>query len=237
MEPFVSLGPVHPHFLFEALAYAIGFALYRRARARGDELDSPTRWSVVVAAAVGGALGSKLLALVNDPATLAERMTDPIAFLAGGKTMVGGLIGGWIAVEVTKRALGIETRTGDLFALPLCVGIAIGRIGCFLTGLPDRTCGIETSLPIGVDFGDGIARHPTQLYEIAFLVALALHLVIRARRPFARGALFREVLVAYVGFRLACDFLKPGTFLFGLTAIQWACALTLLYHLLRRPKP
>ncbi len=46
-----------------------------------------------------------------------------------------------------KRIAGIRSRTGDLFAVPLCVGIAIGRIGCFLAGLADDTYGKPTSLP------------------------------------------------------------------------------------------
>src|SRR5260221_11390397 len=71
-----------------------------------------------------------------------------------GKTIVGALIGGLIAVELAKHILGIKQRTGDLFAVPLCLGIAIGRIGCFLTGLEDHTSGVATSLPWGVNFGD-----------------------------------------------------------------------------------
>jgi len=89
------------------------------------------------------------------------------------KTIVGGLIGGLIAVEIVKKIAGIRTPTGDLFAIPLCVGIAVGRIGCFLTGLDDGTFAVATTLPWGINFGDGIARHPTQLYEIVFLLVLA----------------------------------------------------------------
>jgi len=71
-----------------------------------------------------------------------------------------------------KRYIGLRTSTGDLYAIPLALGIAIGRIGCFLTGLSDNTYGTATNLPWAINFGDGIPRHPTQLYEIAFLLAL-----------------------------------------------------------------
>jgi phosphatidylglycerol---prolipoprotein diacylglyceryl transferase len=67
-------------------------------------------------------------------------------------------------VEVTKKIIKVPTSTGDAFAYPLIVGTAIGRIGCFFTGLSDRTYGTATSLPWGIDFGDRIPRHPTQLY-------------------------------------------------------------------------
>jgi phosphatidylglycerol:prolipoprotein diacylglycerol transferase len=75
----------------------------------------------------------------------------------GGKMIVGALMGGLLAVEWAKRRLGVTVRTGDLFALPLCAGIAIGRVGCFLTGLEDHTVGAHTTLPWGVDVGDGWA--------------------------------------------------------------------------------
>ena len=71
-----------------------------------------------------------------------------------------------------KRYIGLRTSTGDLYSIPLALGIAIGRIGCFLTGLSDNTYGIPTSLPWAINFGDGIPRHPTQLYEILFLLCL-----------------------------------------------------------------
>ena len=90
-----------------------------------------------------------------------------------GKTLVGGLIGGLFAVEWTKRLIGVRRRTGDLFAIPLCAGIAIGRIGCFLGGLEDGAYGVATVLPWGVDFGDGVARHPTQVYEILWMGLVA----------------------------------------------------------------
>jgi phosphatidylglycerol---prolipoprotein diacylglyceryl transferase len=90
----------------------------------------------------------------------------------GGKTIVGALIFGLISVELMKRYIGVRRSTGDLYAIPLALGIAIGRIGCFLTGLSDNTYGTPTNLPGAVNFGDGIPRHPTQLYEIIFLLIL-----------------------------------------------------------------
>jgi hypothetical protein len=94
------------------------------------------------------------------------------AYLVGGKTIVGALVFGLTSVELTKRYIGLRDSTGDLYAIPLALGIAIGRIGCFLTGLSDNTYGTPTRLPWAINFGDGIPRHPTQLYEILFLLAL-----------------------------------------------------------------
>ena len=163
----LHLSP-HPalHTLFEALAYAVGYQLYRRNRSRaGDIIADDQRWIVIAAAAIGALFGSRILGVLEQAPRIGIHWQSFL--LPGGKTIVGGLLGGWIAVEVTKRVRGIHSRTGDLFAVPLCIGIAVGRIGCLLAGLADDTCGTPTTLPWGIDFGDGIPRHPTQLYEIA----------------------------------------------------------------------
>jgi phosphatidylglycerol---prolipoprotein diacylglyceryl transferase len=222
---------IHPHLLFEALAYAVGFRVYLKLRRQGgDHLPDSDRWWVVAAAAIGAVIGSKLLFLFEDPRWSLQHVALP-GLLFSGKTIVGALIGGLFAVEFGKWRMGVTARTGDLFALPLCVGIAIGRIGCFLTGVEDQTAGVATTLPWGVNFGDGVRRHPTQLYEIVFLIALAVVILRVSRRPHVAGDLFKIFMAGYFAFRLVCDFLKPEIRVFaGLSSIQWACAAMLLYY-------
>jgi phosphatidylglycerol:prolipoprotein diacylglycerol transferase len=231
VEVLTKQFPIHPHLLFETLAYLIAFQAYRFLRNRyGDSVSISSRWSVIAAAAVGAALGSKVLFLAEDPTLTLAHIHDP-AFLMGGKTVVGGLIGGLIGVELTKKIAGIQERTGDLFAVPLCIGIAVGRIGCFLSGLADNTYGTATSLPWGVDFGDGISRHPVQIYEAAFVLLLGFFLHRRFRCPHVSGDVFKAFMVGYATFRVLVDFLKPYPRFGGLCTIQWACAALLLYYL------
>lgn len=230
ISDYLSRFPLHPHLLLETLAYLCGFRLYRFLRNRySDPVSSSNRWSVVAAAAVGAALGSKLLFFVEDPGFTWAHLHDPIA-LMGGKTIIGGLIGGLLAVELTKKICGIQVRTGDLFAVPLCLGIAIGRLGCFFTGLADNTYGIPTTLPWGVDFGDGIRRHPVQLYEVIFMLALGLALFRLFQRPHVPGDIFKCFMVAYACFRLLIDFLKPYPRFAGLGTLQWACIFMFGYY-------
>jgi len=230
---FIHLGPwrLHPHLVFELLAYAAGFQVYLWLRRRkGDPIASATRWSIVVAAVVGGALGSRALYWLERPALMLQYWHNPL-FWIGGKTVVGGLIGGLIVVEWTKQWIGLRTRTGDLFAIPLAVGIAIGRVGCFLTGLADHTYGNPTTLWMGVDFGDGIRRHPTQLYEIAFLLLLIGALTRIGGRIARAGDQFRVFMAGYLAFRLFVDTLKPDPALgLGLSSVQWACVAMLMYY-------
>lgn len=211
------------HFVFEILAYISSYYCYKWLRSRyGDPIPLENRWTIIVAAAIGALAGSHLLATLDQSQTL-QMFWAAATSANSGKTIVGGLLGAWFVVEISKRASGISVRTGDLFAVPLCVGIAIGRIGCFLAGLEDNTYGNPTRLPWGIDFGDGIHRQPTQLYEIVFISALGLYLWLKLKQPHKNGSIFRQFLVAYLFFRLLVDFLKPGIFVFGLTMIQWAC--------------
>ncbi len=141
--------------------------------------------------------------------------------LPWGKTVVGGLLGGWLGVEIAKRFGGIYRRTGDLFVLPLCVGIAVGRVGCLVAGLADDTYGKPTSLPWSVDFGDGIGRHPVQAYEIVFLMLMGV--LLERNRKLPEGVRFRIFVASYLAWRVVIDFLKPQPLIYGLDVIQWAC--------------
>lgn len=220
----------HPEFhaFFEALGYGLGFAAYKRARRKaGDVLDEQQRWTVIAAAALGALLGSRVLGLLQQAPRVHIAWTQMLT-PDGGKTIVGGLLGGWLAVEMAKKLQGISIRTGDMFAVPLCTGIAVGRVGCLLAGLADDTYGKPSSLPWAVDFGDGVARHPTQAYEILFLMVLAVVLRRFAKRPHANGSIFRLFMGAYLSWRLLIDFIKPQPSVLGLNAIQWASLLGLL---------
>ncbi len=137
-------------------------------------------------------------------------------------------------MELAKRLTGVRQSTGDGFVTPILLGLAIGRVGCFLAGLSDGTYGLPTDLPWGVDFGDGIGRHPTQLYEILF--AILLWASLRHASPVLAavpGLGFRLMLSAYLLWRLGIDFLKPLPFAYpgGLSGIQVICLLALALYL------
>ncbi|MFN8012825.1 MAG: prolipoprotein diacylglyceryl transferase family protein [Holophagaceae bacterium] len=224
----IPLGPwkLHPHAFFEVLAYLLAGQLFWALRRRGaDALDSRTRISVIAGALLGAGLGAKALHILT---LLPDRQAVGWIALLGGKSILGAILGGHLGVEIAKKLIGETRRTGDLFVWPLCVGIAVGRLGCFFTGLADGTYGTPTALPWGVDFGDGVRRHPTQLYEVAFAVGfLGLALIVRKRLP--SGGLWRLFLAAYCAWRLGVDGLKPYPAILGLNAIQWAALAGLVW--------
>jgi phosphatidylglycerol---prolipoprotein diacylglyceryl transferase len=228
------MPPVAWHTAFEVAAYAVGMRLFlwQRRKLALAVLDDRDRslW-IGVAAILGAAIGAKLGYWIEDPQNAFADFPDWRRLLEG-KTIVGALLGGLIGVELVKRAIGAHGSSGDAFALPLIAGIAIGRIGCFLSGLDDHTYGNPTSVPWAIDFGDGMPRHPTQLYEIAFLIVLGLLLHVRSPAFDRPGDRFRAFMIAYFGFRLAIDFIKPMPIVYfgALSGIQLLCLGGLLYY-------
>ena len=232
---------VHPHLVLEMIGYAAGFQLYLRLRRRWTRAAVPFEQNMwlIVGCVFGALVGSKVLAFLESFQHYSQHLGHPHAWL-GGKTIVGGLLGGWAGVEFAKRRLGIRHSTGDAFVFPLILGTCIGRVGCFLTGLDDHTHGVHSTLPWAVDFGDG-PRHPTQLYEIGFLLLTGAALALRMRRPYGNGQLFRLFMLAYLLFRFGVEFAKPReTPLAGMSAIQFACLggiVLIALGLARRPRP
>ena len=148
-----------------------------------------------------------------------------------GHSIAGGIVGGIMAVELYKWTNGISGSTGLAFTAPLAVGIAVGRLGCFFAGLPDYTYGIPTALPVGVDFGDGIPRHPVQLYEsAAMLVFLAAYLAAARRSAAVLDNGFYLFVITYGAQRFAWEFLKPYPKIFGPFNVFHALTLVMIAY-------
>ncbi len=156
------------------------------------------------------------------------------------KSVIGALFGGIVAVELTKRYYGIKGSTGAYFVPSLVLGIAIGRIGCFLGGLDDFTYGVETDLPWGVDFGDGVMRHPVQLYEsvlmfIFFIITLVIY---RKNRKLFENKIFYIFVIYYGLERFVLEFLKPYEgIVYNINLFQILCIILIvygIYHLRKR---
>lgn len=225
MEYPVLVAGIHPHHVFDFLAFLVGGQLFWWALRRdgGLKLSGDDKITLAAGCIIGAAVGAKLLVLLEDPLVTLAHWREPL-FWASGKTLVGGMLGGYVGIEVAKRSIGLSTRTGDVFVVPLLAGIAIGRVGCFLSGLTDDAYGASTTMPWGVDFGDG-PRHPTQLYEIAFALGLLALVPWLCARLAVRGDLFRLTFASYFAFRFFEEFVRmSATPYFGLSIYQLACA-------------
>ena len=134
-----------------------------------------------------------------------------------GRSIVGSLAGAIIAIEFFKLWRGIYNSTGLIFVPAFATTVAVGRWGCFLSGMDDQTYGTATSLPWGHDFGDHISRHPVQLYEsFSMLLFLLVATVLIGQRNewFSRNG-FYALVAFYAVQRFAWEFLKPYATLIG----------------------
>jgi phosphatidylglycerol:prolipoprotein diacylglycerol transferase len=183
----------------------------------------PLAWWHKLAIGVGGfcgaMIGAKLPFVLSDWTGL----VSGTAWLADGKTIMCGIVGGYFGVELAKWSLDIRIKTGDTFAVPVAVGVAIGRLACFVGGC---CYGAPTTLPWGVCFahsGDDLPRHPTQLYEAAFHFAMAALLFALQRRGLLRGQLVKLYILVYLAYRFLTEFIRPEPRAWlGLTGYQWA---------------
>lgn len=230
----LHFGSVHLslHFVFELLAFGLGYRYYRHLRGKKpDPISSGNRLWILIGAAAGAFLFSRLLGGLEEPFLFFSGTLTPADYYAN-RTIVGGLLGGLVGVELTKKLIGEKESSGDLFTYPLILAVMVGRVGCFLSGVAEPTYGVPTGLPWGMDLGDGIPRHPVALYEILFLALLWISLrAVEKRYDLRSGLRFALFMIAYLLFRFGIDFIKPGfRFSFGLTSIQIACLLGLLYY-------
>lgn len=220
------------HAITEILSFFIGYRYYRFLKAKqGDSITTENRLWIILGAALGALIGSRLVGGLENP--IALRQSDySLQYFYINKTALGGFLGGLWGVELIKMAIKEKRKSGDLFVYPIILALIIGRIGCFSMGVHEETYGLPTSLFLGMDLGDGLMRHPVSLYEISFLLALwtALRIVER-RTALEEGGLFKLFMIAYLIFRLILDFIKPHyTWGIGLSTIQMVSLMGLVYY-------
>jgi prolipoprotein diacylglyceryltransferase len=199
------IGVLAVHSLFDVLALLTALAVFRLVPAAAPGVPAQP-WRVhrlyIAAASSGATIGAYLAGSAN-------------LWLSGiggvARSIEGAIAGGIIAIEVLKWRSGVRGSTGLGFVAPLAAAIAVGRLGCFFAGLDDMTYGGPTSLSWGVDFGDGVPRHPVQLYEAAAMAAFFLVFVAFVRRgnPFVLRTGFYLFVGVYAAQRFAWEFLKP----------------------------
>lgn len=202
------------HEAFVALGVAIAAAVYFLEARRKGVLSEQTAW-VAVGALVGGALLAKIGSawrFAGSEASLSD------LYLYGGRSILGGLAGAYFGAIVAKRIVGYKRSTGDLFAPAVAVGLAVGRIGCFLT----EQVGTATSLPWGVSVSPLVAdtlpncpqcvlgqpMHPSFLYESLFLFITFGILWWGRDRLATEGLAFKLFLLAYGLFRFNVEFVR-----------------------------
>lgn len=179
--------------LFQVLALIPALLLRRRST-----LPLRQRLAVLAGALAGAGIGAKLPFVILSH----ESFLSSSAWFTDGKTILSGLAGGYLGVELAKLVAGVREKQGDGLAMPLALAVAIGRWGCFFNGC----CGAPLVPPL----------------ESAFHASMAFLLWKLGRIQAFRWQLFKLYLIAYSVFRFFVEFLRtePRVAL-GLTPYQY----------------
>jgi len=160
---------------------------------------------VYVAALLGAFLGAKVVYFFAEGY---QHLGAPDMWLqlATGKTILGGLLGGYLAVEGAKRAVGYPGVTGDWFATIMPFAIILGRLGCWFHGC----CRGKACAPAWFTVTDaaGVARWPSVPMEILFNVAVIALFYLLRRNHKLPGQHFHLYLIGYGFFRFAHEFAR-----------------------------
>ncbi len=207
---------LYPLIMLAALA--VGAWSLRRNQS-GLRLQASEKAAIGLGAFCGAMIGAKLPFVLNDW----EGLRSGAVWFSNGKTIVCGIVGAYFGVELAKWIFEVRVKTGDSFAVPAALSVAIGRLSCFAAGC---CYGTPTTLPWGVRFdvadGGQFLRHPTQLYESAFHFAMALILARLKAMGLWRGQLIKFYIIAYLVYRWLTEFIRPEPqFWFGMTSYQW----------------
>jgi len=191
---------------------------------RGANLSYDAIFTAALVGIPSGIVISRLLHIIDN---LGYYIQNPGQLIgASGLTIYGAVLGAALGIWIFSKFSNFKFGYfADLVAPGIILAQAIGRVGCTLNGC---CYGVETSLPCAIVYTHpesyaplGIAVHPTQLYEIIYLLII-LGIVLKLRGWFKPdGSLFLIYLSLYSLWRVGIDFLREGTpFLFGLHEAQ-----------------
>jgi phosphatidylglycerol---prolipoprotein diacylglyceryl transferase len=161
---------IYYYGLMTVVAYATILMLLPRLK-KYEDLDIETAIDITVFAVAGGVTGARLFYTLINFNTYVHQPLHIINIREGGLSWHGALLGGFIGLAILSKIKKISLgKITDFASVVVTLGLAIGRIGCFLNGC---CYGRITTLPWGVEFkGMGLhgLRHPTQIYESLLLV-------------------------------------------------------------------
>ena len=240
--------PLTPTLMIKLLFWILAWCVFMRLMARDWLAFGARERQLVWAMLLGAFAGSKLVHALTYP-TLTYGLLLPdgdrwVGLLAGDSGP-GAVLGGRVALWLSERKTG-AAREADLMIRPVAVSLLLLSIATSFWALRGQTYGVPTTLPWGIDFGDGVARHPVMLYHAAYL-ALALWMHARMSRAGLRDG--EAAMLFVIGYSAICllfgflkppfhpalltEWMQPRAKVYGLvmTGEQWVCLLAIVVTL------
>lgn len=239
----LRLGFINLYSYGAMLALAFIFATFLAARqARRQGIGTNTILDLGLLIVISGLSGARILFVLLNADYYFSRPLDMLKVWEGGLVFYGGFLLALAVFILYIRRNKLDLwKLADIFAAPAALGIAIGRIGCFLNGC----CYGRVSFCCGVAFPardnppafeqqvfDGIIPAnascslpvlPTQLYESGACLLIFLVLVHLGRRKRFPGFLFWMLVLFYAAARFVIEglrFYEPNFVLGFLTVSQ-----------------
>jgi phosphatidylglycerol---prolipoprotein diacylglyceryl transferase len=180
-------------------------------------------WILQTITLLGAIVGAKIVVMTGDRFWPVVPIGGWREVLECGRSIVGGLIFGFLTAEATKPLLDYKLPPNDRFAVILPFSIGIGRIGCFLAGC----CrGLPHEGMLSITYADGIPRYPAQLFEAAFHFLTGITFLILVRKGVLKARIFAVYLIVYGIFRFLTEFIRDTPRVAGgFSVYQFWCVL------------
>lgn len=195
------------------IALGIGVAiLLLNKNSKEKNFNEDKIFNMTIFTVLGGILGGKLLYIITEFDYILKNPSVIIKEFGNGFVIYGAIIGGGLTLYLYCKI----NKWNILEILDMVVpGVAIaqgfGRIGCFLAGC---CYGMETNLPIGVEFPEeslapsGVHLHPTQIYSSVFDFILGIFLIYYYKKQSKNGKVAGLYLIIYSVGRFFVEMLR-----------------------------
>ena len=222
----ITLGPLKVHWY--GLMYLVGFVgawFYGVQRCKRPDINWTPKQveDVIFYGALGVVLGGRIgYTFFYNFSGFLDNPVSIFYIWQGGMSFHGGMLGVFLALYLFARKHGKSFfEVSDFIAPWVPIGLGAGRIGNFINHeLPGRP--VDTAIAWALDYGDGIARHPSALYQ-AFTEGLLLFLILwwYSRKPRPRMAVSAVFMFCYGVFRFTTEFFRTPDPQLGFIAFDW----------------
>ncbi len=230
MHPFINIFSLQiPSYgIMTALAYGAGlYYCYKQQARLGLEKDKI--FDLIFWIIVGAIIGGKIFFIwFNYDSFASSGLVEKVRY---GFVFYGGFLGGISAGLIWAKKYKLPVLPAlDFFAVPLALGHAIGRIGCFLAGccygkishtfLAVKYTNPDSLVPPHLH---GVSLYPVQIMESISVLVLFFILFHYYKKPHKNGVIFAGYLLGYGLIRFTLEFFRfddRGAGLFGFSPSQ-----------------